>query len=62
MLVLVSNLPEGVSIWTCGGLNGYSLGKINFPWYHPPSYSVLSGPLTEKCMLSKLFASGMNIR
>ena len=26
------NLPEGVHMRTLGGLSGYSLGKINFPW------------------------------
>ena len=27
-----------------GGLKGYSLGKMIFPWYVPPAYAVSDAP------------------
>ena len=42
---LGTNLPDGVIIMTDGGLRGYSLGNINFPWYIPLAYGELSAAL-----------------
>ncbi len=32
ILVLVSNLPEGVATYTSGGANGYDGGSASRPW------------------------------